>query len=342
MNRLASAAICLAALGTGCGGQQYTPYNVFDLGQGQGDLSSPSSQPGADLAMASTSDAGTGCATYTKSSIAGMRQAAKSGCFELDGVVSVATTPITAKSTSIRIVAQDSSGGDYSAIVLDCSDSATAKHPCTAFATAKNVLAGRALTITGFYEKASAAKGAYEYLSIDAVTDTGAGTAPAPATAMLADIERAANKPALWFQKVTVTIGAADTLGMFDFSPAEFKSSSATATCGSFYGFGMLPKSVTGTAGGACSGTTQPSGQTAVNANEVLIGTDFHGTFTANSECSCISMKTMAPYPGLLSAASTLTGTISGVLFYDASANVGYQFLAPLKDADAPISGLSK
>jgi hypothetical protein len=49
----------------------------------------------------------------------------------------------------------------------------------------------------------------------------------------------------------------------------------------------------------------------------------------------------MQPYPGLLSATSTLSGTISGILFYDAFSNVGYQFLSPLKNADAPITNLS-
>ena len=68
----------------------------------------------------------------------------------------------------------------------------------------------------------------------------------------------------------------------------------------------------------------------------------FHGGFTANSECSCISAKTNMPYPGLLSATSTLSGTVSGILFYDAFSATGYQYLSPLLNADAPITNLSK
>jgi hypothetical protein len=332
--------LLLVGFACGCGGNGLTPVNNFDFSTGADLAGMPS---GTTDGAAPDGGSGTNCASYTKSSIAAMRQAQKSGCFELDNVVTIATTPISAKSTSIRIVAQDPMGGDYSAVVVNCSDSMTTKYPCTAFPTAKNILAGRSVTIQGFYAKASAAKGGYEDLSLDSITDNGTGTAPAAATLMLADIERGASKPASWFQKVTVTVSAADTLRVFDFTPPELKSQTASASgCGGIYGFGMLPKSATGTAGAACSGTMQPAGQTMVNANEVLIGTDFHGTFTANSECGCISAKTSAPYPGLISASSTLSGSVSGILFYDANNGVGYQLLAPLKDADAPITNLSK
>jgi hypothetical protein len=269
-----------------------------------------------------------------------MRMAATAGCFELDNVVSVAVTPISTKSTSVRIIAQDAAGGDFSGINVTCYDSATTAHPCTAFPTAKSILAGRSITVQGYYSKAASG---YEHLSLDSVTDNASGTAPAPKAVMLADIERGAMKPAAWFQKVTLTIAAADMLGMYDFSPAEFKSTSATATtCGTYYGFGMKPKSATGTAGAACSGTTQPPGQTMINANEVLFGTDYYGGFTANSECSCISSKTGKPYPGLLSSSSTLSGTVSGILYFDTvTGGAAYQFLSPLTNADAPITNLS-
>jgi hypothetical protein len=332
----------VAAFVAGCGTSPQTPFNSFDFA---------GAAPGDDLATAGSSDGGaqsgdlamgSGCSVYTKSTIAAMRQAATSGCFEVDNVVSVAVTPITANSTSIRIVAQDAAGGDYSGVLVSCYDSATTKHPCTAFPTAKNILAGRSITVQGYYAKGAAAAGGYEYLSLDSVTDNASGTAPAAKAVLLADIERGAMKPAYWFQKVTLTIAAADMLGMFDFSPSEFKSTTAGATCGSYYGFGMKPKSASGTAGAGCSGTTQPAGQATVNANEVLFGTDFHGGFTANSQCACISTKTNMPYPGLLSTTSTLSGTVSGILFYDAYSAAGYQYLSPLLDADAPITNLSK
>jgi hypothetical protein len=283
-------------------------------------------------------DAGSGCTTYSKSTIAAMRSAATSGCFELDGVVTVAATPQTTNSTSIRIIAQDSAGGDYSGIVLNCYSNSTS-HPCAAYSTAKSILAGRTVTVQGFYEKASATKGGYEYVSIDQITDTASGTAPAPASVMLSDIERAGNQPKYWFQKVSLTITSGDILQAYDWTPSEFK---ATSGC-HVYGFGMLPKSATGTATPACMGTTmQPAGQTTASPNEVLFGTEFYGTgnFTAQSECTCLKSSTMMPYPGLLTSMSTLSGAVSGILFYDAYSSAGYQYLAPLRDSDAPITHL--
>ncbi len=342
MNRLGLFVTLIGGIASGCGTAAQAPFNTFDF----------AGAPANDLATSNSAEdgavpddqggGGAGCTVYSKSTIAAMRQAATSGCFEVDNVVSIAVSPVTANSTSIRIVAQDPAGGDYSAILVSCYDSATTKHPCAAFPTAKNTLAGRSVTVTGYYEKGSAAAGGYEYLSLDSITDNAAGTAPAAKSVLLADIERSAMKPAYWFQKVTLAIGTADALGMFDFSPSEFKSTSTTATCGSFYGFGMKPKSATGTAGAACTGTTQPAGQTTIDPNEVLFGTDFHGGFTANSECSCISSMTSKPYPGLLAANSTLSGTVAGILFYDAFSAAGYQYLSPLTNADAPITNLSK
>ncbi len=336
---------CLGLGFIGCGGDNASqvignPVNVFDLSMARGtDVGDMTVVTGdsPDLAMSNAK----GCnGVYSQTTIAQMRQAAMTGCVELDNVVSIATSPVSATSTSIRIVVQDAAGGDYSAINVSCSSKSTS-HPCTAFSVAKNILAGRSVTVQGTYFKGSASKGGYELLDLDSITDNASGTAPAPQMVALADIERSANKTAYWFQKVTLSIASTDALKMYDFSPAEFKSSTSTTACGSYYGFGMLPKSATGTAGAACSGTTQPAALTTVNANEVLFGTDFHGGFTANSECGCISTKTMKPFPGLLSAASTLSGTVSGILFYDASAATGYQYLSPLTTADAPITNTS-
>ncbi len=278
-----------------------------------------------------------GCATYAKSTTAAMRQAGTSGCFELDGVVSIAVSPVTASSTSVRIIAQDAKGGDYSGILATCYSSASEKHPCTVFPTAKNILIGQALTITGYYDKTTAG---YEYLSIDSTTDPGSGPAPAPAPVTLAQIERGASTPAKVYQNVTFTIGASDALKLFDFSPPEFMATGGT--CAGFYGFGMLPKSASGTVGAACSGTTtQLAGQTTVNAAEVLFGTDYYGGFTAQSECTCVSSKTSKPYPGLLASNSTLMGPVTAILFFDTtSAGVAYQYISPLTNADAPITNL--
>ncbi len=334
----------VAGLMAGCGGDTSAlgpPVNVFDLSQGTNDLAGQTGDTTTDLAVGITSGTAGACnGQYAATTIAAMRSAAKTGCFQFENVVSLAVTPVGASSTSVRIVVQDPAGGDYSAIVLSCSQNSST-HPCAAFTTAKNILAGRALTIAGTFYKGSATKGSYETFDLDTVSDNSSATAPAASNVPVSDIERSANKANLWFQKVTLNIGSTDQLKMFDFSPPEFKSTTTTSGCGMEYGFGMLPKSATGTAGAACSGTTQPTGQTSVNASEVLIGTDFHGGFTANSECGCISTKTSKPYPGLVSSTTTLSGVVSGILFYDTSGSVGYQFLSPILATDAPLTNLS-
>ena len=160
-------------LSVGCG---VAPLNPIDLsrsdmaGGGGDDMAMPSS---GDMAQAS----GANCSTYTASSIANMRQG-NSGCFELDGVVTLATTPVSSKGTSVTIYVQDAAGGTWSGLRLSCSSTSTS-HPCSAFATAKNVLAGRSDNVTGHYIKSSAAKGGYEEFPIDSISDVGAGTAPA-------------------------------------------------------------------------------------------------------------------------------------------------------------------
>ena len=203
-----------------------------------------------------------------------MRQAAKSGCYELDDVVTLAVTYVGANTTSVSIHVQDSAGGDYSAIQLACSTTSSS-HPCTAFSSAKTILAGRKVTVQGLYIKSSAAKGGYESFEIDNITDEGAGVSPAPAAVAEADLERSATttmsgKPvaANWFQVVSATIS--DKLVMFDWSPPEFARANMSA-CPKWFGFGLIPTSAGATPGAACNGTTQPAGQTTVNPKEVLV-----------------------------------------------------------------------
>ena len=275
---------------------------------------------------------GSGCASYTMSTIAAMRMGTATGCFKLTNVVSLGTTP---SKTTPQIFVQDAGGGDFSAMLTKCSSTSTT-HPCTFATQAAAIADGHSVTITGTYIKTAATT--FEEFFIDGITDNGAATAPAPATATLAQIERSSTATNLRFQRVTVTIGQADALKMYDWTPSEFANTSATA-CTYQYGFGMLPSSATGTAAAACSsGTAQPNGQAAINAKEVLIGTDFYKTYTVSSDCRCAKMFTdMEP-----SATSTLVGTVSGLLSFDVpfGATVGYYYLDPKVMADAPITNL--
>jgi hypothetical protein len=278
------------------------------------------------------SGSGDACASYTMSTVAAMRMGTATGCFKLTNVVSLGTTP---SKTTPQIFVQDAAGGDYSAMLTKCSSTSTT-HPCAVATQAAAITDGHSVTITGTYIKTAATT--FEEFFIDGITDNGATTVPAAATATLAQIERGSTAKNLRFQRVTVTIGTADTLKMYDWSPGEFANTSATA-CTYQYGFGMLPTSATGTAAAACSsGTAQPNGQAAINANEVLIGTDFYKTYTVSSDCRCAKTFTdMEP-----ASTSTLSGTISGLLTFDVpfGATVGYYYLDPKTMTDAPLTNL--
>ena len=312
-----------------CGGDSGPALQPVDLSYASADQG-----PGTDGATASTDDMGSSKAcngVYSKSTIAALRQGA-TGCYELDGVVSLAVTPVAATTKGVTIYAQDAAGGDYSAVKMGCSSTSTS-HPCTVFATAKSVLPGRALTVMGTYIKSAAAKGGFEELYIDSITDTGSGVAPAPAALTEVDLERGAttastSKPmaAYHFQLVTATIS--DKLVMYDWTAPELKGSFGTCPQ---YGFGLIPTSASATSGAACSGTTQPAGQATVNAKEVLVGTDFYGGFTYTTDCACASMY-MQPLP---TAGQGVTGAITALLNYDVPymQTVGYQFLSPLTNA---------
>ncbi|MEO8846571.1 MAG: hypothetical protein ABI591_20100 [Kofleriaceae bacterium] len=276
---------------------------------------------------------GSGCASYTDSTIATMRMGTVTGCYKLTNVVTLGVTPSTA---SPRLFVQDAAGGDFSALETKCSSGSTA-HPCTIAAMVKLIPDGHSVTVTGTYIKTAATT--FEEFFIDNVVDNGAGTPPAAATATLAQIERGGTAANLRFQRITITIAAADMLQMYDWTPGEFANTSATA-CPYQFGFGMLPKSVTGTtAAAACaSGTAQPTGQASPNAHEVLIGTDFYKGFTVSSDCRCAKTFTdMEP-----SATSTLSGTVGGLLGFDVpfGGSAGYYYLDPKSATDAPITNL--
>ncbi|MEO6772847.1 MAG: hypothetical protein ABI467_07475 [Kofleriaceae bacterium] len=269
------------------------------------------------------------CVTYTPTSIAAMRQQTHTGCYEFDNVISIATTPST-KSPTVYV--QDAGGGDFSAMPTRCSSTSTS-HPCSIAAMVAAIPDGHSVTIKGTYIKTASTT--FEEFFIDSLTDNGAGTAPAPATATLAQIERGSTAANLRFQHVTVTL--ASPLTMYDWTPAEFANTTATA-CPYQFGFGMIPMGTSGaTPGAACTtGTTQPTGVTTPNAAEVLIGTDFFKGFTVSSDCRC-AMKFTDQEPA---ATSTLTGTIGGILVFDVpfQATTGYYYLAPKTLADAPIT----
>jgi hypothetical protein len=301
------------------------------------DASTPIDSHGGTIdGTGSGSGSGSGCASYTDTSIASMRMGTATGCYKLTNVVTLGVTPST---STPQLFVQDAAGGDFSALETKCSSGSTT-HPCTIAAMVKVIPDGHSVTVTGTYIKTAATT--FEEFFIDNVVDNGVGTPPAAATATLADIERGSTATNLRFQRITITIGAADMLQMYDWTPDEFTNASATA-CPYQFGFGMLPKSVTGTgttATPACtSGTAQPAGQVSPNAHEVLIGTDFFKGFTVSSDCRCAKTFTdMEP-----TATSTLSGTVGGLLGFDVpfGATLGYYYLDPKSATDAPITNLA-
>jgi hypothetical protein len=308
-----------------CGGRD-SSSNPDASKQPDGANNGPDAPPGTpDAAVA-------GCAgVYTTSSVAAMRQGTVSGCFEMDNVISIGTTPST---KSPKLYVQDAGGGMFSAMMTSCSSTSTA-HPCTVSAQVAAIATGRSVTVQGTYIKSKST--GYENFYIDTITDNGAGTAPAAATATLGDVSRGGTNKGLAFQRVTATISGSDPLVMYDWTPAEFVYTGATK-CPYQFGFGMIPKSANATATMACTnGTSQPAGQTTPNAAEILVGTDFYKGFTLSSDCQCAKMfSDMEPAAG-----SQLKGSISGILVFDVpfGGTTGYYYIAPQSGADAAISG---
>jgi len=324
----------------GCGGSDNTfhPADLSGIGSGS-DMAMPGGSDGGN-----PTDGGTACVTYTMSTIANMRQNGKAGdCFEVDNVL---VNAVHNSSTSPRLFVQDTAGGDFSALVINCPKNSTID-PCTQQMAVNSAAAGDSVTIKGKYIHSSAAKGSLEGLYVDSFTDNGAftGTKPAALALQLTDIERGAYQAKNAYQKVTVTISAADTLKMYDWSPAEFVYSGGTCMNGMKgtpyqFGFGMIPSSVTPTtaAGSACAGTTaQPTGVATPDPHEVLFGTDFYASgFIVTSDCRCAAGN----MDKLVTATSTVTGTLNGVLLYDTSGSMGYQYISPQLMTDAAFTNL--
>jgi hypothetical protein len=295
---------------------------LLGVGGGCGSSSSPknvdASNGSADAAVDANANA---CASYTTTSIATMRQNMPPGCYELDGVITLAITPSADAPT---LYVQDAAGGTYSAVETKCIASSMT-HPCAVSAQVAAIPMGHSIKLQGTYIKQSSSH--YEEFYIDTIMDNGAGTVPAPGTATVAQISRSSVEYGLAFQKVSVTLSAADKLVMYDWTPAEL-SRTATA-CPYVFGFGMIPKSVTGvTPGAACTnGTSQPPGVATPNAAEVLVDTRFYNGFTVNSDCRCAKMY-MNVEP---SSTSTVSGSVAGILLFQVPymATTGFMALAP-------------
>ena len=113
-------------LAAGCRNNGQTPV---DLSSGSSDMAT-----GGDMAK-----------NYVNSDIKTMRNGA-SGDFSLANVIALAVSP--SGSSSPRLVVQDASGGDFSAILSRCSPTSTA-HPCTVASTV--IAPARSTTCTSWW-----------------------------------------------------------------------------------------------------------------------------------------------------------------------------------------------
>ena len=288
--------------------------------------------PGSGSNPGSGSGSGSACTSYTAGPIASMRMGTKSGCFELDNVV---TTALTASTTNPHLFVEDSAAGPFSAMMTECESHSTT-HPCSVASTVTGLAMGHSVTVKGTYIKTKSTT--FEEFFIDTVTDNGATTAIPAATATLADIERGGSNAGLRFQYVSVNIPAGQELEMYDFTPVEFTDSAATS-CPFVTGFGMIPKGMGTVATAQCVGSgsaaTQPGGVATPSANEVLFGTDFFKTFEVDPDCKCARTPSVEP-----TTTSTYSGTLKGMLLFDVPFNgtMGYYYIEPTTAADAPIA----
>lgn len=172
-----------------------------DMGGGSAD---DMTQPGGDMKAAAT------CTSYTPSTIAAMRGAGTSGCFQVGAMAPAVALAVTASSKTGTLVLQDSAGGDDSAVLAKCSTSAGTTYPCSALTAVGAITVGHSVTVSGYYAKT---KGGLETLHIfDTVTDSGsAGTVPAAATVTFAEAGHASTlaDKKKYYQKVSVTLGGA-------------------------------------------------------------------------------------------------------------------------------------
>jgi hypothetical protein len=268
------------------------------------------------------------CPTYAASSIAAMRTAAMSGCFELDHVALVDRSSST---TTPRLYVQDSAGGDYSAIMAKCSS--TGNHACSAMslATALTLADNESVTVHGYYSHGKTS--GFEEFLVESMSDDGSMLSPpAPVSLGVADIARSARVTAKWFQRATVSLAAADTLVMYDFSPAEFK---LQGPCPAWEGFGMIPSSAGAAAPAACNGSANPPGIASPDPKEILVGREFFHGFPYCTDCACAATHQQT----LLTAANKISGTLGGILIFEITTGTTstYQIFEPTSKTDFPV-----
>ncbi len=271
------------------------------------------------------------CTSYPEASITSIRHPSKAGCYELSHVGLIARTD---SSSEPRLYVQDKNGGDYSAIVATCSQ--TAAHPCSSAVAAKiprildSAEKGARLSVRGYYEF-SKVSGFEEFYVEDVIDECKALPKPLPISLTVADLAEGARVPAKWFSRAIVDVPATNPLVAYDFSPAEL---ALTGPCPKWGGFALISKSAGATSAAGCSGAVNPAGQ-ASDANEILIGRQFFKTFLYSSDCGC----TAGTQQRLITAASSLSGSMLGILVIEENkgSSAPFQLFEPVADKTFPL-----
>ncbi len=270
------------------------------------------------------------CASYIHASIADMRAASGSGCFELRHVVVAARTPST---STPRVYVQDVGGGDFSAIMAKCDGSSS--HACAA-KVGQRVLAaidGAAVTVRGFYQRGSVT--GFEELYVDDFSDEGQLLArPAPVPLEASEVTRDARARAKWFQVGAISVPVTDPWVLYDLSPAEL---SRAGPCPAWGGFAMIPASAGAPPAAYCAGTMNPESVAAPDPREILIGRQFYQGFWASTDCACWEQSKQH----LLTPGATLSGMAQGILVLETVTGSArsYQLFQPLSKSAFPVTG---
>jgi hypothetical protein len=273
----------------------------------------------------------TQCSSYLQTTIAEMRRANGSGCFELAHVVVVARTP-SAKTP--RVYVQDPAGGPYTAIRAKCDASPTHACPSQTASGVQALIDGAQVTLRGYYLQGSLS--GFEELYLDDVQDEQRlALVPSSPTLGLEALARDAHSAANWFQLVTAQVPAEDPLVMYDFSPRELRRIDG---CPAQSGFGVIPRSAAPGQGVlGCTGTSNPEPVSEPSASEVLIGREFFKEFFASTDCACAAQSKQH----LLDASGALSGPIRGLLIPEIAPGTSalYQVFHPTSKSDFAISG---
>ena len=264
------------------------------------------------------------CRSFERTTIADMRRAGQSGCFE---IVDAIVEGRTASPTAPRVFATDSAAGPWTAIMGKCSADSEPHCSSAAASTTATLLRGAIVTLRGYYWKS--AKSGFEELVLQDVEDSGLlADPPAPRPIGLELASRGVVTPEAWFHHVVIDILPEDPLQIADMAPPELVHD----TCPMSGGFALRRAAGTALAAACDGGVNPPSAERDPDA--ILLGRAFFHDFSWSTDCACAA----AHHQHLLASDATFVGELRGILSFSVplGSTTGWQILEPLANADVP------